>query len=370
MKQGSYHLYLLLRREGEHAQIIKATCECAAGYVILNPVRGGTIHLFCECFTCRQSACCTQISAILHALVALHPMEFPTQQISNDSDDEEESVPVTSLACQWKCPKKRKESTMQISEVNFEKHVYGRTSKKVMKTLEEFDPRPEKYRGTAKENLKPLLESVRDQGLCISLLLDPKTHCWNEGVTSLPSTSTPQLLSISSLQRAVTEFLKSLEVSEDEARLIERKTVGQRDSPFWFFMRKYRITASKFGEVMRLKDGTRPDNLVLRIIQDKHFTSVATEWGTKNEPMAVKKYQEHCLSNGHTDLTVCPSGFMVSTKYPFLGATPDGAVYDPSSPDQPYGFLEVKCSMTRHQTKHAILLDFVAVLKLTSMERL
>ena len=102
-------------------------------------------------------------------------------------------------------------------------------------------------------------------------------------MTSLPSTSTPQLPSFSSLQRAVTEFLKSLEVSEDEARLIERKTVGQRDSPYWFFMRKYRITASMFGEVMRLKDGTRPDNLVLRIIQDKHFTSVATEWGTKNE---------------------------------------------------------------------------------------
>ena len=60
---------------------------------------------------------------------------------------------------------------MQISEVNFEKHVYGRTSKKVIKTLEEFDPRPEKYRGTAKENLKPLLESVRDQGLCTLRLL-------------------------------------------------------------------------------------------------------------------------------------------------------------------------------------------------------
>jgi hypothetical protein len=33
MKQGSYHLYLLLQREGEHAQIVTATCECAAGYV-------------------------------------------------------------------------------------------------------------------------------------------------------------------------------------------------------------------------------------------------------------------------------------------------------------------------------------------------
>ena len=143
-----------------------------------------------------------------------------------------------------------------------------------MKTLEEFDPRPEKYRGTAKENLKPLLESVHDQGLCISLLLDPKTRCWNEGVTSLPSTSTPQLPSISSLQRAVTEFLKSLEVSEDEARLIERKTVGQRDSPYWFFMRKYRITASMFGEVL-------------------------DSWCLQSTPFLVPHQMEQCMIHHH-----------------------------------------------------------------------
>lgn len=98
-----------------------------------------------------------------------------------------------------------------------------------------------------------------------------------------------------------------------------------------------------FGEVMRLKDSTHPDILVMRIIQDKHFTSVATEWGRKNESLAIRKYQEHCLSNGHIDLIVCPCGFFVSPKYPFLGATPDGAVYDPSSTREPYGFLEVKC---------------------------
>lgn len=78
------------------------------------------------CSLCRQSSCCTHISALLHALVALQPTKFPLQLINdNDSSSEEEALPITSLACQWKPPKKRKESTMQISDVNFEKHVYG-----------------------------------------------------------------------------------------------------------------------------------------------------------------------------------------------------------------------------------------------------
>ena len=31
MKRGTYHLYLLLRKEGEVAITVTATCECAAG---------------------------------------------------------------------------------------------------------------------------------------------------------------------------------------------------------------------------------------------------------------------------------------------------------------------------------------------------
>ena len=124
---------------------------------------------------------------------------------------EEESLPVTSLACQWKPPKKRKKSTIPISDVNFEKHVYGQTRKRVLKSLEDFDPRPEKYRGTAKENMKPLLEELRDEGLCVSLLLDSKTCTFDEcGSTS---SSTPHLPSLSDLQSTVEAFMKSLKVS-------------------------------------------------------------------------------------------------------------------------------------------------------------
>ena len=31
MKQGIYHVYLLLERNEEHGSIVTATCECAAG---------------------------------------------------------------------------------------------------------------------------------------------------------------------------------------------------------------------------------------------------------------------------------------------------------------------------------------------------
>jgi len=45
-------------------------------------------------------------------------------------------------------------------------------------------------------------------------------------------------------------------------------------------------------------------------------------------------------------MTVCKAGFIVSTKYPYLGATPDGTVYDSWSPNELYGIVEVKCPYT------------------------
>ena len=55
------------------------------------------------------------------------------------------------------------------------------------------------------------------------------------------------------------------------------------------------------------------------------------------------KYQH---SHGHPDLMVSPCGFHISATHPFLGASPDGAVYDPQQNDQSFGFLEVKCPYT------------------------
>ena len=82
----------------------------------------------------RESACCTHISALLHALVAINQPYFFAVS-SEDVDDEEEIVPATSLPCKWKAPKKHKESNLKISEAEFEKHVYGCEKKNKLKTL-------------------------------------------------------------------------------------------------------------------------------------------------------------------------------------------------------------------------------------------
>ena len=89
----------------------------------------------------RNSASCTHVSALLHALVSLTSPQF---QISpNEStamDHLADEIPITSLPCQWKAPKKRKESTLPIAQVKFEKHTKGRTKTRKYDLLENFDP--------------------------------------------------------------------------------------------------------------------------------------------------------------------------------------------------------------------------------------
>lgn len=317
MKPGVYKVYVLLQKEHEYAAK-KATCECAAG----------------------NSASCTHISAILHALVALCPSLTPFQDGSSSHvvGDTEESLPVTSFLCQWKQPRKRKDSTLKTSEAKFEKHVYSRVNSRSFQEIEDFDPRPQEHRGTASVRLSTLLNKLQGKDLAISLLLDPRCRVWGKQTTN----DSPDLPSDLEVQFTVGQFISSLMVSEEMAREIELTTRRQRNTLTWFDARRFRLTASKFGEVRRLKPTTPPDNLVLRVIQSPSFKSAATEWGIRNEDTAIKVYADTQRQSGHDELVVCPSGFIIDTKHAFLGATPDGAVYDPLS-DNPYGFLEVKC---------------------------
>lgn len=76
----------------------------------------------------------------------------------------------------------------------------------------------------------------------------------------------------------------------------------------------------------------------------------ATEWGKRNESIALEKYKIHQNNSGHDGLYYAPSGFVISEVYPFLGASPDAVVHDPSE-QNPFGLAEVKCPFTfRHQS--------------------
>jgi hypothetical protein len=149
----------------------------------------------------------------------------------------------------------------------FEKHVYGTVKKRRLAPLEDFDPRPAKFKGTAKNSLPALLEEVRGKGLCISLLLDSKLCPHDDAVPSSSSTLTSTTLpSLEQLKTTVSAFKQSLAVSDEKVREVELNTREQRESSLWFQVRQYRITSSLFGQVLRRKEQTPPDSLVLQIL--------------------------------------------------------------------------------------------------------
>ena len=102
--------------------------------------------------------------------------------------------------------------------------------------------------------------------LCISLLLDKHYRHWDKDRLTLAEP--PMLPDLRNLKASVE---KSLRVTPAEAREIECNTKQQHESAFWFTVRRYRTTASTFGDVLRRKDDTPPDSLVLRILQNKTF---------------------------------------------------------------------------------------------------
>ena len=97
-------------------------------------------------------------------------------------------------------------------------------SKKRVKLIEDFDPRPPECIGTVQSQLPELLVEIKEEKLCISLLLDPSYQ--NE----LSSTDIPpdyNLPNSSGLAITMNAFKNSINLSCSEAREIERNTPEQ-----------------------------------------------------------------------------------------------------------------------------------------------
>ena len=124
-------------------------------------------------------------------------------------------------------------------------------------------------------------------------------------------------------------------------REIEQNTRDQSRLPLWHSVRQYRIFASHFGAIYRRLPTTPPQSLVLQILHPKRFSSAATDWGMSHEDIALKQYCDQQHQSGHHGLYYCKSGFVISKDHPYLGASPDAVVNDPTSEHQ-FGLAEVK----------------------------
>lgn len=109
-------------------------------------------------------------------------------------------------------------------------------------------------------------------------------------------------------------------ISNEDCKLIEK--LEQR-STGWHNSRRYRLTASNFGAAAGVNKYCSPDQLLVQMISPSFVGNVATRYGTEQEPIACKQYLEELIDFNLSHREV---GLVVSQKYPFLGASPDGII--------------------------------------------
>ena len=113
----------------------------------------------------RNSASCTHISQFCMHMWSIAAKNSNMSVLDSTCGNDE---PTTSYPCQWKVPKKRKESTTPIASAVFVKHDCIKQEKRKVSSTEDFDPRPTKYRGTAPSLLPTLLKDVYGESLGVT----------------------------------------------------------------------------------------------------------------------------------------------------------------------------------------------------------
>ena len=135
----------------------------------------------------------------------------------------------------------------------------------------------------------------------------------------------------------VSDKFHSLQVSVTESTEYEVATRSQAISDQWHKLRKNRITASVFKRVCSRRGDH--DTLASTLLATRCVTTPAIKFGIEKEPVAAQLYSSGFGRN------VYQVGLVINPSCSFLGASPDRRVYDPDVPSDPWGLLEIKCTM-------------------------
>lgn len=164
-------------------------------------------------------------------------------------------------------------------------------------------------------------------------------------------------------------FLKKAKRCLSSPDEIDECTKGQSQNPEWFVQRKGCITATKFGDVLKViekgKDSTTLVDVILGKKKTDHLSKVASiKWGRKNEDKARRQYVGK-FDKWHKNLNVEQHGLMVSKDCNFVRGSPDGIVTCDCHPDMKR-LLEIKCPSSAKNMKIA---EGVAQKKIKYLEK-
>lgn len=136
------------------------------------------------------------------------------------------------------------------------------------------------------------------------------------------------------------QVIDSLRVSASEAKEIEKNSRRQAESETWFRARKFRLTSSKFGLVVKRVTPWSKKSVSSNFADRNLDRNPAVKWGRTHEATAVRIYKKTMKKRGR-DVVVMDCGIVIPAEY-WLATSPDRRVFDPCERD-PHGIIEVKC---------------------------
>ena len=106
------------------------------------------------------------------------------------------------------------------------------------------------------------------------------------------------------------------------------------------FQRSKRLTASNFGKVIKRK---RPptESFLRDIFVPKDLSKVSSIRHGRQQELIVRTLYSRKMQKMCKQFIVFDAGLVVYPSFSYLGASPDGKVYDPTEKD-PFGLLEIK----------------------------
>ncbi len=128
-------------------------------------------------------------------------------------------------------------------------------------------------------------------------------------------------------------------LTKKEVENFEIKTRVQSSSPLWHKLRRGRITASNVGAIFRRKKED-VSKLLPQLTSTRKVQTEAMKKGLAREPQAASMYSNICDDS----VNIYPCGIVISPHSPWLAASPDRKVYNPSRIPSQYGLLEIKTS--------------------------
>lgn len=141
------------------------------------------------------------------------------------------------------------------------------------------------------------------------------------------------MLALPTLSSKEQEHLNIMQITWEEAHNLEQSTRKCREP--LEKLRKLRLT-SHFREICRIKPGrSNAKQVIVKIRKGRHRGKMSTT----DEEMKSEALREYCR-------TLCvnwyPCGMIVHPNCPWLGALPDGLVYDPNE-NSNFGLVQIKC---------------------------